>query len=98
MSAPGVPRVPMDSVTDARTATVSYFLGRLENRVDPSCAWPPGRGRGRFAARKTRSELRFEIIRWIERTYNHRRRQRSLGKLTPVEFELAFAGRVDLAA
>jgi len=46
----------------------------------------------------TRSELRFEIIRWIERTYNHRRRQRSLGKLTPVEFELAFAGRVDLAA
>jgi transposase InsO family protein len=37
----------------------------------------------------TRSELRFEIIRWIVRTYNHRRRQRSLGKLTPVEFELA---------
>jgi transposase InsO family protein len=27
---------------------------------------------------------------WIERTYNRRRRQRALGKLTPVECELAF--------
>jgi hypothetical protein len=27
---------------------------------------------------------------WIEHTYNRRRRQRSLGKLTPIEFELAF--------
>ena len=27
---------------------------------------------------------------WIEHTYNRRRRQRALGKLTPVEFELAF--------
>jgi transposase InsO family protein len=24
---------------------------------------------------------------WIERTYNRRRRQRMLGKLTPVEYE-----------
>ncbi len=39
----------------------------------------------------TRSELRYEIVTWIERTYNRRRRQRRLGKLTPVEFELAFA-------
>jgi len=39
----------------------------------------------------TRSELRYQIIFWIEHTYNHRRRQRGLGKLTPVEFELAFA-------
>ena len=37
-----------------------------------------------------RAELRSEIIRWIEHTYNRRRRQRALGKLTPVEFELAF--------
>lgn len=28
--------------------------------------------------------------RWIEHTYNRRRRQRGLGKLTPVEFELTF--------
>jgi len=38
----------------------------------------------------TRSELRYAIVTWIEHTYNHRRRQRALGRLTPVEFELAF--------
>lgn len=30
------------------------------------------------------------IVDWIERTYNRRRRQRRLGKLTSVESELAF--------
>ena len=39
----------------------------------------------------TRAQLRYEIIRWIEHTYNRRRRQRRLGRLTPVECELAFA-------
>ena len=39
----------------------------------------------------TRSELRYAIVTWIEHTYNRRRRQRGLGKLTPVEYELAFA-------
>lgn len=38
----------------------------------------------------TRDELRSEIIYWIEHTYNRRRRQRRLGRLTPVEYELAF--------
>ena len=38
----------------------------------------------------TRSQLSYEITYWIEHTYNRRRRQRALGKLTPVEFELAF--------
>jgi hypothetical protein len=38
----------------------------------------------------TRAELAYAILVWIEHTYNRRRRQRSLGKLTPVEFELAF--------
>jgi transposase InsO family protein len=40
---------------------------------------------------RTRAELHYEIVQWIEHTYNRRRRQRGLGKLTPVEFELAFA-------
>ena len=40
---------------------------------------------------RTRAELRYEIVHWIEHTYNRRRRQRGLGKLTPVEYELAFA-------
>ncbi len=39
---------------------------------------------------KTRDDLRYAIIYWIEHTYNRRRRQRRLGRLTPVEFELAF--------
>jgi putative transposase len=39
---------------------------------------------------RTRSELRYEIVHWIEHTYNRRRRQRALGRLTPAEFELAF--------
>ncbi len=38
----------------------------------------------------TRDELHNEIVYWIEHTYNRRRRQRSLGRLTPVEYELAF--------
>jgi putative transposase len=46
----------------------------------------------------TRDELRLAIVTWIERTYHRRRRQRALGKLTPVEFELAFAHRTDVAA
>jgi len=39
---------------------------------------------------RTRNELSYEIVVWIEHTYNRRRRQRALGRLTPVEFELAF--------
>ena len=46
---------------------------------------------------RTRSELHYAIVTWIERTYNRRRRQRALGRLTPVEFELAFS-RGDVAA
>jgi len=40
---------------------------------------------------RTREELHHAIVFWIEHTYNRRRRQRGLGKLTPVEFELTFA-------
>ncbi len=35
----------------------------------------------------TRNELRIAIITWIEATYHRRRKQRGLGKLTPIEFE-----------
>jgi transposase InsO family protein len=48
---------------------------------------------------RTHDELRYAVITWIEHTYNRRRRQRALGKLTPVEYELALAAsQVDLAA
>ena len=36
---------------------------------------------------ETRHELRLAIITWIERTYHRRRRQRRLGRLTPIEYE-----------
>lgn len=35
----------------------------------------------------SRQELRLAIVSWIERTYHRTRRQRRLGKLTPIEFE-----------
>ena len=34
-----------------------------------------------------REQLRLAIITWIERTYHRRRRQRGLGRLTPIEYE-----------
>jgi transposase InsO family protein len=33
----------------------------------------------------TGQDLRLAITTWIERTYHRRRRQRRLGKLTPIE-------------
>jgi putative transposase len=35
----------------------------------------------------SREELRVAIVTWIERTYHRRRRQRGLGRLTPIEYE-----------
>jgi putative transposase len=35
----------------------------------------------------TREQLRLAIITWIERTCHRRRRQRRLGRLTPIEYE-----------
>ncbi len=67
-------------------AAMESFFSLLQGNVLDQRRW------------RSRSELSFEIVTWIERTYNRRRRQRGLGKLTPVEFELAFAERVDLAA
>ena len=39
----------------------------------------------------SREELRLAIVIWIETKYNRRRRQRALGKLTPVELEMIYA-------
>jgi putative transposase len=35
----------------------------------------------------SRDDLRIAIVTWIEATYHRRRKQRRLGKLTPIEFE-----------
>jgi putative transposase len=42
--------------------------------------------------------LRFSTVSWIEHTYNRCRRQRALGRLTHVAFELAFGAASDEAA
>ncbi len=47
---------------------------------------------------RTREELHQAVVFWIERTYNRRRRQRGLGKLTPVEYELAFTNEAAAVA
>lgn len=47
---------------------------------------------------ETREELRIAIVTWIERTYHRRRRQDTLGRLTPVEFELIMTAPADQAA
>jgi putative transposase len=39
----------------------------------------------------TREELRLALVTWIEKTYNRRRRQRALGRLTPVEYETLYS-------
>jgi putative transposase len=35
----------------------------------------------------TRAQLRLAIVTWIEKTYHRKRRQRRLGRLTPIEFK-----------
>jgi transposase InsO family protein len=59
-------------------AAMESFFSLLQNNVLDRRRW------------RTRSELSYAIAFWVEHTYNRRRRQRALGKLTPVEFELAF--------
>lgn len=56
-------------------AAMESFLALLQKNVLDRKRWT------------TREELRLAIVIWIERTYHRRRRQRTLGKLTPIEFE-----------
>lgn len=46
----------------------------------------------------TRDELRIAIVTWIERTYNQRRRQPRLGRLTPAEYETIMTPQTATAA
>lgn len=43
---------------------------------------------------ETREELRLAIVVWIEKTYHRRRRQASLGRLTPIEFETIYSAAI----
>ena len=64
--------------TCADNAAMESFFSLLQKNVLDRQRW------------SSREELRLAIVNWIERTYHRRRRQRGLGKLTPVEFELLF--------
>lgn len=41
----------------------------------------------------TRDELTHAVVDWIERTYHRQRRQDRLGRLTPIEYELALCDK-----
>jgi putative transposase len=56
-------------------AAMESFFALLQKNVLDRQRWP------------TREELRLAVITWIEKTYHRRRRQRRLGRLTPVEYE-----------
>lgn len=67
-------------------AAMESFFSLLQNNVLDTRRWA------------TREELRLAIVTWIERTYHRRRRQRRLGRLTPIEYETIIKPAVDLAA
>ena len=67
-------------------AAMESFFSLLQKNVLDRCSW------------RTRQELRLAIVSWIEGKYHRKRRQRRLGKLTPVEFETIMMEAVTLAA
>lgn len=60
-------------------AAMESFFSLLQKNVLDTRRWD------------SREELRLAIVTWIETKYNRRRRQRALGKLTPIEFEMIYA-------
>lgn len=71
----------------ADNAAMESFFNLLQTNVFDRKTWD------------TRDELYLAVIDWIERTYNRRRRQRGLGRMTPVEFEaLIGSPTIELAA
>jgi transposase InsO family protein len=59
-------------------AAMESFFALLQRNVFDRQRW------------QTREQLRLAIVLWIERTYHRRRRQRRLGRLTPIEFEAVY--------
>jgi len=61
--------------SSADNAAMESFFALLQKNVLNTRRWA------------TREQLRLAVVTWIERTYHRRRRQRALGRLTPIEFE-----------
>ena len=59
----------------ADNAAMESFVALLQKNVLDRRRW------------STRDQLRLAIVVWIERTYHRRRRQDTLGRLTPVEYQ-----------
>ena len=72
--------------TAADNAAMESFFSLLQKNVLNTRKWA------------ARDELRIAIITWIERTYNRRRRQRSLERLIPIEYESIMTPTAALAA
>ena len=64
----------------ADNAAMGSFFSLLQKNVLDSQGW------------STRADLRLAIVTWIEKTYHRKRRQRRLGRITPVEFEILNSG------
>lgn len=56
-------------------SAMESFFALLQKNVHDQRSWV------------TRQQLRLAIVTWIEAIYHRRRRQRALGRLTPIEFE-----------
>lgn len=67
-------------------AAMESFFALLQKNVLDRRSWT------------TREQLRIAIVTWIERTYHRRRRQATLERLTPVEFEVIMNTPAALAA
>ena len=63
------------------------IVGNRWLRTKPRAPFSPNPSRLNRQRWHTREELRLAIVLWIELTYHRRRRQRALGKPTPIEFE-----------
>lgn len=61
--------------SSADNAAMESFFALLQRNVLDRRRWA------------SRDELRIAIVSWTERTYHRRRRQRRLGRLTPIEYE-----------
>ena len=70
----------------ADNAAMESFFALLQKNVLDRQRWT------------SREQLRLAIVKWIEGTYHRKRRQRSLGKLTPVEYEVILKPQAALAA
>ena len=64
--------------SSADNAAMESFFALVQKNVLNSRRWT------------TREQLRLAIFTWIERAYHRRRRQRPLGKTTPIEFETIY--------